>query len=116
MVDFKMPDDNVVGLSESAIKHFENIANGKIVKFGIEGGSCAGHKYSWNIYDTQDSLYPDDVIIEHDNFTFAVDGASLLFVIGSQIDYLSGITGNHIEVHNPNAVASCGCGESVSFG
>lgn len=115
MSNFVIPHAHVVELSEAAITHFANIANGKIVRFSIEGGSCAGHKYVWQIIDSIEKLYPDDEITEYKDFTFAVDGVSIVFVIGCYIDYLTDITGSRLEITNPNATASCGCGESVSF-
>lgn len=115
MTQFIMPQDNtVVSLSDSAKAHFKNIASGKIVKFGVEGGSCAGLKYSWALLENHDQLFPDDDIIEYDGFTFAIDGMSLLYLIGCEIDYVSDITGSRIEIINPNARTSCGCGESFS--
>lgn len=114
MTDFVMPKGNAVTMSEAAIAHFKNIAAGKVVKFGVEGGSCAGLKYAWSIIEDIADLYDDDEIINYNDFTLAVDGASLLFVIGCQIDYVSDITGSRIEIVNPNAKASCGCGESFS--
>lgn len=115
MTDFVLPTKKAVELTEKAITHFNNIAAGKIVKFGVEGGSCAGHKYSWKIFESTDELYDDDEVTEHDEFVFAVDGASVLFLLGCKVDSVSDITGSRLEIFNPNAKASCGCGESVSF-
>ena len=115
MTDFKMPARPAVTMSDAAIKHFEQIANGKIVKFGVGGGGCAGFQYQWNLYDSKDEINDDDELTDYGAFIFAVDGASLMFLMGSSIDYLSDITGSHIEVINPLATAGCGCGESVSF-
>lgn len=116
MTDFVLPVRQAVTMSEAAQDHFAKIANGKVVKFGVEGGSCAGLKYSWSVLDDKNKLYADDEIIDYNEFLLAVDGASLLFVIGCQIDYISDITGSRIEIINPNAKASCGCGESFSAG
>jgi iron-sulfur cluster assembly accessory protein len=116
MTDFVLPVKQAVTLSEAAINHLASIAPNKVIKFGIEGGSCAGHKYTWKILESDDELYADDELTKYDNFTFAVDGASMLFVLGCTIDYVSGLTGSNLEIINPNAKASCGCGESVSFG
>lgn len=115
MTDFVLPNRQAVTMSDNAQKHFTNIAEGKVVKFGVEGGGCAGFQYSWKILDSKDDLYDDDEVIEFENFTFAIDGASLMFLIGSSVDYLTDITGSHIEVHNPQASAGCGCGVSVNF-
>jgi len=116
MTEFVLPEKQAVTMSERAQAHFTGIATGKVVKFGVTGGSCAGLKYSWAIHNDREDLYADDEIIEFKNFTFAIDGASLLFIIGCQIDYESDITGSRIEIVNPNAKASCGCGESFSAG
>lgn len=115
MTDFVIPNKTAVILSEAAQKHFETTAKGKIVKFGVEGGGCAGFQYVWNVYETKDKLYSDDEITEYNGFTFAVDGASLMMLVGSTIDYVSDITGHRIEVNNPLASAGCGCGESIRF-
>ena len=115
MQNFIVPLKQAVALSASAEAHFDSIATSKVVKLGLEGGSCAGHKYQWQIFDNTDNLYPDDEVIKYDNFTFAIDGASILFLVGSIVDYTTGITGSKIEINNPNTKASCGCGDSVAF-
>jgi iron-sulfur cluster assembly accessory protein len=116
MNSFVLPTKKAVELTEKAIVHFNSIAAGKVVKFGVEGGSCAGHKYSWKIFENIDGLYADDETDDHGTFIFAVDGASIIFLLGCKVDYVSDITGSRLEIFNPNARASCGCGESVSFG
>jgi len=115
MTDFVIPNSNAVTMSEAAIAHFKNTAAGKVVKFSVEGGGCAGFQYRWDVLDSTNDLYDDDEIIEYDDFIFAVDGASLMMLVGSQIDYLTDITGSHIEVNNPLAKAGCGCGVSIRF-
>lgn len=115
MTEFVLPSKQAVTMSDQAIAHFKNIAAGKIVKFGVEGGGCAGFQYFWKILDSRDELYSDDEIVEYDDFTFAVDGASLMMLIGSSVDYLTDITGSHIEINNPLATAGCGCGVSIRF-
>lgn len=110
-----MPVKQAVTLLPNAIKHFDSIAADKIVKFGIEGGGCAGFQYHWQIITDQNELYADDEITDYGTFKFAVDGSSLMMLIGSSVDYLTDITGSHIEIINPIAKAGCGCGVSVTF-
>ena len=114
-MDFKIPTRQPVDMTAPAQEHFARIANGKIVKLSVEGGGCAGFQYVWKVLDQPTDLFPDDVVAQYDNFSFAVDGASLMFLLGSQVNYLTDITGSHIEITNPLASAGCGCGESVSF-
>ena len=116
MQELKIPTRQAVTLSDAAQAHFAATAKNKIVKFGVEGGSCAGLKYSWKVLDDKSELYPDDEVTNYKEFTFAVDGASLLFIIGCTVDFVNDLTGNRIEIVNPNAKASCGCGESFNAG
>ena len=115
MTNFVLPTRQAVMLSDLAIKHFGSVAQGKVVKFGVEGGGCAGFQYSWKILDSKNQLFDDDEVIEYTNFVFAVDGASMMMLLGSTVDYLTDITGSRIEVMNPLASAGCGCGVSVNF-
>jgi len=115
MNNFVLPTAQPVVMSDAAITHFASIATGKIVKFGVEGGGCAGFQYNWKILDNGKDLFPDDVVILYNDFTFVIDGKSLMFLTGSSVDYLTDITGSRIEVINPLANAGCGCGISVSF-
>ena len=115
MTHFVLPVKQAVEMSDEAVAHFAKIAKGKVVKFGVEGGGCAGFQYFWKILDNRDDLYSDDEVVEYDDFVFAVDGASLMMLIGSSVNYTTDITGSHIEVNNPLATAGCGCGESVRF-
>lgn len=112
---FTIPTKQSVELSPRAVEHFSETARGQVVKFGVEGGGCAGFQYFWRVYDSLDDVYPDDDIIRYDDFTFVVDGASLMMVLGSIVEYVSDITGNRIEINNPLASAGCGCGVSINF-
>jgi iron-sulfur cluster insertion protein len=104
-----------ITLTPAAMDHFSKVATDKIIKLSIEGGGCSGFQYAWKVIDDPKTLYPNDIVINHDNFDFAIDGNSLMFLAGSTVDYQTGITGSHIDIINPLASASCGCGESVAF-
>ena len=106
----------VVTLTDKAKQHLINItkSEGKpYVLFGVDGGGCAGFSYYWKVddkYDTEGELIQLD-----DNAYLAVDQPSIMYVIGSEIDYVSDVMGSSIQVNSPLAKNSCGCGESISF-
>lgn len=114
---FKMPEtkDKIVTLTEPAIEHFNNVANGKNVKFGIIGGGCAGFQYHWEMYENVEDHMAEDEVTEFENFKLYVDSMSFLYLTGTVVDYVSDITGSRIEILNPNAQSGCGCGVSVNF-
>ena len=105
----------IVKLTDSAIGHFNNVAKGKYVKFGIIGGGCAGFQYHWELYDEPQDHMEKDEQTDYGEFILSVDSHSIMYVIGTIIDYTTDITGSKIDIQNPQAQAGCGCGESVNF-
>lgn len=105
-----------VTLTDKAKQHLINISKSQekpYVLFGVDGGGCAGFSYYWKVDDKYD---PEGELIQlDDNAYLAIDNASIMYVLGSKIDYVSDIMGSTIQVENPLAQSSCGCGESISF-
>jgi iron-sulfur cluster assembly accessory protein len=103
---------NVVTLTDPAIAHFASIAATKTIIFSIIKGSCAGYKYSWAIHDTLDC---SGDITKYPNFNFVVRDDSILHLLGSTIDYDIQPLSSKIVITNPNASATCGCGDSIKI-
>ena len=86
------------------------------VTLNLKGGGCAGFEYDWATYDSADELLDDDQIIYGtEDATFIVGAASIMFLFGTEIDYVKSIIGSAFEIKNPNAQSACGCGVSVNF-
>ena len=86
------------------------------VTLNLKGGGCAGFEYDWATYDNADELLDDDQIIYNaEDATFIVGAASIMFLFGTEIDYVKSIIGSAFEIKNPNAQSACGCGVSVNF-
>lgn len=114
----------MINLTESAKNHIKNTLN-KMDKpylvFGLKGGGCAGFEYFWQPanqeeYDRLGSPEMDEVIELGDNKKLIIDGTSMLYTIGSTIDYKNDFISSQLVVENPNATSSCGCGTSVAVG
>ena len=75
----------------------------------VEGGGCAGFRYDWSF---DDIIQDTDEYIIFDGFTLLLDNASILYLTGMTIEYKKEIFGSFLELKNPNATSSCGCGES----
>ena len=82
------------------------------VSLAVLGGGCAGFKYDWGFADTQESIGKDDHIENWGTGRFVVDETSMLYVVGTKIDFVEETFGSQFEISNPNSTASCGCGES----
>ena len=78
----------------------------------VEGGGCAGFKYDWSL---EDDAKNDDEVIDLPKGKFLIDPASVMYLIGSTVDYKKEVFGSYFDVRNPASTSSCGCGESVGF-
>ena len=82
------------------------------VSLAVLGGGCAGFKYDWSLEDETKS---DDEVIELPKGKFLIDPASIMYLLGSTVDYKKEVVGSYFDVRNPASTSSCGCGESVGF-
>ena len=78
------------------------------LRLGVRGGGCSGFQYQLAFDEQREG----DVVFEDQGLKVFVDGQSLPYVHGSQIDYIDQLTGAGFQVNNPNVVAACGCGSS----
>jgi iron-sulfur cluster assembly protein len=88
----------------------DGIENG-FIRVGVEGGGCSGLSYKMS-FDTE--LKPEDQVFEHNDVKVVVDKKSLLYLIGTELDYSGGLNGKGFTFNNPNASRTCGCGESFA--
>lgn len=84
------------------------------ITLNIKGGGCAGFEYDWGTAQV-DELEEGDEVVACDQGNFAISASSVMFLIGTEVDYVSSLTGSNFEINNPNAQSSCGCGVSVNF-
>jgi iron-sulfur cluster assembly accessory protein len=92
-------------------KILESEPAGSMLRISVEGGGCSGFQYKFD-FDT--TRQPDDVAIEREGATVLVDEVSLQYMGGAELDYVEDLIGSAFKIHNPNAVAACGCGTSFS--
>lgn len=81
-------------------------------RVSVSGGGCSGFQYSFAL---DDSRTADDLVIERDGAVVLVDEVSLVYLAGSELDYVEDLIGASFQMRNPNAASSCGCGTSFSI-
>jgi iron-sulfur cluster assembly accessory protein len=105
-----------ITLSESAAKRIAQIVaaeEGKqALRVSVEGGGCSGFSYK---FDLDGEPTQDDLVISRDNAKVLIDSMSVVYMEGSEIDFVDNLLGQSFQIKNPNAVASCGCGTSFSI-
>jgi iron-sulfur cluster assembly accessory protein len=104
-----------VTLSQAAAKRIAAIvaadAEKSALRVSVEGGGCSGFSYK---FDLDGQPAGDDIVIERDGATVLIDPMSIIYMAGSEIDFVDNLLGQSFQIKNPNAVASCGCGTSFS--
>ena len=81
------------------------------IRVAVEAGGCSGFQYSMKLEnDKQDG----DEVIQLSGVQVFVDEQSLLYLDGTQIDYVQNWKGEGFQFTNPNVSGTCGCGESFS--
>ena len=81
------------------------------LRISIVGGGCSGLSYKM---DLADAPKKGDIVVETAGAKILVDQKSALYVTGSSLDYVDAMIGGGFRMKNPNATATCSCGESFS--
>jgi iron-sulfur cluster insertion protein len=89
----------------------ENRPNGRL-RVSVSGGGCSGFQYDFALDDREEA---GDVLVQREGATVVIDAMSLMYVLGAELDFVEDLTGSYFRVRNPNATASCGCGNSFAL-
>ena len=106
-----------VKLTEAAaarIGQIMNEAHGKYqgVRVGVTNGGCAGMSYTM---DYASESRPFEEVMEDKGVKIFIDPKAILFLIGTELDFVKEKLGARFVFNNPNQTSACGCGESVSI-
>jgi iron-sulfur cluster insertion protein len=103
-------------VSESAAKRVAQLIDQEgnpalKLRIAVQGGGCSGFQYEFKL---EEDIAADDIAVERDGVTVLVDNTSLMYMIGSEVDFAEELVGSYFKITNPNAQSSCGCGTSFS--
>ena len=100
----------MITLTENAKNYLSDVAKDDYVTLGVNGGGCSGFQYVWDYKKN----WPNVKWSEPYEDCLVLDPVAEMFVAGCTIDYVTELGGSYLKVINPNATASCGCGESFA--
>ena len=81
------------------------------LRVGVKNGGCSGMAYTMEFAK---EIGPHDEVVEEKGVTILVDPTAIMFLIGTEMDYLDGSLQSGFVFNNPNEAARCGCGESFT--
>jgi len=95
------------------IREAEGLGESHGLRLQVVGGGCSGLQYALGF---EEAAGPTDRRFDHEGLPVYVDEISLGYLRGTTVDYVEGLAGAGFKFSNPNAQASCGCGESFACG
>src|SRR5690606_28957447 len=92
------------------IREAESIEEDMSLRVRVVGGGCAG--FSYDLYfDAKTEL---DQRFDVNGVDVVVDEMSLMYLMGTEIDYIESLQGAGFKFNNPNVKSTCGCGSSFA--
>ena len=105
----------MITLTANAAKKMQdalyNRGKGIGMRIGVRTSGCSGFAY---LLEFADQLYEGDLEIEDRGVTLVISKKDLVYLRGMEIDYAKQGLNEGFEFQNPNAKATCGCGESFT--
>jgi len=93
-----------------ALMYEKNIGDTHALRIGVKGGGCSGLSYILG-FDTKTDA---DEVFEVEGVKVLMNKAHGMYLLGMEIDYVSGLNNRGFVFYNPNASSTCGCGSSFS--
>lgn len=110
-------DENLIKITTLAagkvneIREAEAIEPEMALRLRVVGGGCAGFSYDLYFDAPQEGI---DRTMEINGVQVVVDDMSLMYLIGTEVDYVEGLQGAGFKFNNPNVKSTCGCGSSFA--
>ena len=107
----------MIKVSDRAFEHIHTLREkeGYDESYGLRvsvvGGGCSGLSYQLD-FDNQEQA--GDHVVEDKGIKIFVNMKSLLYLVGTELDYTGGLKGEGFHFANPNASRTCACGESFA--
>jgi iron-sulfur cluster assembly accessory protein len=100
----------VAAIKVNEIRDAEAIEANMALRLRVVGGGCAG--FSYDLYFDEPAEV--DRQFEIQGVKVVVDEMSLMYLVGTEVDYVEGLQGAGFKFNNPNVKSTCGCGSSFS--
>lgn len=113
----RRPRPKAVILTDTAAERVKEIMAGAEagaigLKVGVKNGGCAGMEYTM---EYARAAGPLDEVVEDKGVRILIDPKAILFLIGTEIDFIEEKLSQRFVFRNPNQTDACGCGESVTI-
>lgn len=106
----------IMSLTERAITQVKHLLKQREkpsvgIRIGVKSGGCSGLKYFLEYADEKGKY---DEVIESQEITILIDPKAVMYLLGTQMDYVSEKFKSGFTFSNPNEKGKCGCGSSFN--
>ena len=81
------------------------------LRIGVRNTGCSGHMYQ---VEYAEEVRPLEEVVEQEGVKIFIDPLAMMFVFGSNLDYVESKLQSGFVFENPNETSRCGCGESFA--
>jgi iron-sulfur cluster assembly accessory protein len=110
------PEKQLLNITDRALTKLSSLLKEKEgvigIRIGVKSGGCSGLSY---VIDYAVSQSAFDEIISFDKLTILIDKKAVVFIAGTQMDYIEEKFSSGFVFSNPLETARCGCGKSFSI-
>ncbi len=104
-----------ISMSQAAADHvsryLSNRGQGLGVRLGVRTTGCSGMAY---VLEFVDEIAEHDEVFESRGVKVVIDPKSMVYLNGTELDYVKEGLNEGFQFNNPNAKNECGCGESFN--
>ena len=104
-----------ITMTEKAADHvkrqLDQRGKGIGIRVGVKTTGCSGMAYVLEFVDEANS---EDVVYQYHGVHLLVDPKSLVYIDGTEMDFVKEGLNEGFEFNNPNIAGECGCGESFT--
>ena len=116
MAGVLLANEKLVRLTEGASVKISQLVDrekrGEFLRIRITGGGCNGLSYKMKFVGEPRK---GDLYVESEGSKVLIDSKTALYLKGTTLDYSDKLVGGGFKFSNPNAKASCSCGESFNL-
>lgn len=104
-----------ISMSQAAADHVHrylaNRGQGLGVRLGVRTTGCSGMAY---VLEFVDDITEHDEVFESRGVKVVIDSKSMVYLNGTELDYVKEGLNEGFQFNNPNVKNECGCGESFN--
>ncbi|MDX1506509.1 MAG: iron-sulfur cluster assembly protein IscA [Spongiibacter sp.] len=104
-----------IAITDSAAEHIKRQIAGRGrglgIRLGVRTSGCSGMAY---VLEFVDEPQPEDQVFENGGASVYIDPKSLVYLDGTELDFVKEGLNEGLKFNNPNVSAECGCGESFT--